>query len=179
MRDDYDLSERPVRLNLILRGNPSLQPGQALAFGFVVDLPPDLMEQSGGRDVHLVAECRIGRAGSAPSDDPGSPEDILERGIPAFKSRGPAPHVQRVEVVGGLRRIVVSRSTLLPGSDWTNPSLRDFDLTQDARAEVEAGTACLVYRNEGYEDLLFQRDPKSGRVTRTVMLADGDDDGDL
>lgn len=94
MRDDYDLTGKPVLLNVLLRGSQSLDGTPRLVvFGFAINLPPDLMGKSGGKDVHLVAECRIVNAGSAPCDGDEwrkSVEDILEDGLPAFKSHKPA-----------------------------------------------------------------------------------------
>ncbi len=63
-----------------------------MVFGFALNLPPDLMERADGKDVHLVAECFIQNAGTAPCDGDEwrkSPEDILEQGLPAFNSHRP------------------------------------------------------------------------------------------
>ena len=86
LRDTYKLDGRSVRLNLVLRQGPN--PTQGTAFGFLLDLPPEVWEQSKGQDIHLVASVIIMQAGSAtcPETEHQSPEDVLEKGIPAFKS---------------------------------------------------------------------------------------------
>lgn len=89
MRDDFDLTGKPVLLNVILRGARATDgTGRIMVFGFALNLPPDLMARSNGEDIHLVAECHISNAGTAPCTfaSPKSPEDILEQGLPAFKS---------------------------------------------------------------------------------------------
>lgn len=97
VQDDYKLSGRRVRVNLLLRGcdlNPNPKgPPRLLAFGFVLDLSPEeIMAISEGKDVHFIGEVRIERAGSTTAEDTWnqSPEDILTAGIPAFASHGKA-----------------------------------------------------------------------------------------
>lgn len=86
MQDDFNLSDaQNLTLNLVLRGGGD---GKVFAFGFVLNLPPDLMEKSKGKDVHLVASVSVVRAGSKTLKytDSQSPEDILEGGVPAFNN---------------------------------------------------------------------------------------------
>lgn len=92
MKDDHNLTGRRVRANLILRGAKGRDGSHKLiAWGFILDLPvEELMAASGGKDIHLIAEITLDRAGSVTADHTWNqgPEDILEQGIPAFNSHG-------------------------------------------------------------------------------------------
>ena len=85
LRDDFHLSDSRMLLNVVLRGTKA-EDGRLILFGFALNLPPELMTQSGGKDIHLVAQVELARAGSRVLEDTWreGPEDILENGIPPF-----------------------------------------------------------------------------------------------
>lgn len=92
LTDDFNLHGKAAVLNVVLRGSPSLDgTGRYMVFGFIINLPKDLMEKSGGKDIHLLCkmEMSIAETGSKVLEDTWrqSPEDILEQGIPPFKTK--------------------------------------------------------------------------------------------
>ena len=72
-------------LNVVLRGTKA-EDGKLIVFGFAINLPPELMEQSNGKDIHLIAQVEMARAGSKVLEHTWKEgiEDILEEGIPPF-----------------------------------------------------------------------------------------------
>lgn len=86
MKDTLELIGRKCLLNLVIRGSQDQPPGRYAVFGMALNLPTDLMEKSGGKDIHLIAEMDAVSGGSRVLRYTWnrSPEDILEDGIPAF-----------------------------------------------------------------------------------------------
>ena len=87
MTDTFDLVGKQVLLNALLRGgrghdgNP-----QIIIYGFALNLPSGIMEKSDGLDVRVILQCEITGGGSVTCKmtEYQSPEDTLERGLPAF-----------------------------------------------------------------------------------------------
>lgn len=76
-------------LNAVLRSATAPDgTSRCVIFGFVLNLPPDLVQRAQGRDVHLLARVTLDGVETGTKvlvhTDAQSPEDILERGIPPF-----------------------------------------------------------------------------------------------